>query len=547
MRRISPALFAMSLLVLSGVGCDVVPSGAGHGELASGAPNVFNYEWSCASAQNHFVNFGNKFEAAVAEYARSKASLGHDGNSSNILVGDDYRGELASSFHGVSLTTPWSGQFGPILAQLSLPPGIKVESDCAAQSPDETTYDACVEAVHHYDVLQAVSKVWDSNSNGKKCYEGNAYQATDVVEFAYCDNECAFNERACTRCEVPSSDGTPRAFVCKSRRSAMEAVGTFCRLKNGMCSTFDPEKMCASKAGREFSGPGLPAVDGRTEHKGSFQLSGYLGASESVKVKAGVVAGQKVAARGTLRGTIGYSASTLGSDVFTTNRITTPGTRVSCFLIIDQIADVSYHSELGVGGDFLLANGEAVVEAGGGFNLNKEFSKTSATWSAGGQTEEMITTQCGQNYVRRWIANELTKHLEDSSGLKIIQKAVQRVLLDSGLGKQFGLQDTSAVFCRYPEYDVANYYRTAGVQVYVGDDVKVQWGHLRHLGFDALWPDAWSEKLKVNEESLRSFVREFKDGTLRGERLSQFFNEVIVPASQFAQDTRWKADHCMVQ
>jgi hypothetical protein len=327
----------------------------------------------------------------------------------------------------------------------------------------------------------------------------------------------------------------------------MEAVGTFCRLKNGMCSPFNPEKMCETKQGREFSPAGLPAIDGRTEHRGSFELSTFLGASESVLVKAGVVAGQKVAARGTLRGKIGYSAATLGSDVFTSNKIATPGTRVSCFLTINQIADVSYEAAFGVGGDFVLAKGEALIEAGGGFNLNKEFSKTSATWSAGGQTEEMIMTQCGQNYARRWIANELTRHLDDSPELKIIQKAVQRVLLDSGLGKEFGLQDTAAVFCRYPEYDAENYYRTAGVQLHVAEDIRVQWGYLRHFGLDGLWPDAWSEKLPVNEESLRPFVRELKDGTLKNERLGRFFNEIVVPASQSAQDARWKMDHCIVK
>ncbi|NBQ52368.1 MAG: hypothetical protein EBU49_02140 [Proteobacteria bacterium] len=548
MRRHSNLFVVIVTLIAStAIGCNISRSRVPNANLASGAPNIFEYEWSCSTNQHHFVNFGNKFEAAVAEYAQTNASTSSDSNPSNMVVADKYRGELASSFRGVSLASSWIGQLGPIFTQLSLPAGIKVESDCAKQSVNEAAYDACVEMVQHFETLKSVARIWDSNANGKKCYEGNGYQKTDVVEFAYCDNECAFNDRSCTRCEVPSSDGTPRAFVCKSRRSAMEAVGTFCRLKNGICSSFDPEKLCETKSGREFSPVGLPAIDGRTEHRGSFELSSFLGASESVQVKAGVVAGEKVAARGTLRGKIGYAAATLGSDVFTSNKITTPGTRVSCFLTINQIADVSYEANFGAGGDFLLANGEAVVEAGGGFNLNKEFSKTSATWSAGGQTEEMIMTQCGQNYARRWIANELTRHFDEAPELKIIQKAVQRVLLDSGLGKQFGLQDTASVFCRYPEYDAANYYRTAGVQMHVADEIKVQWGHMRHFGFDGLWPDAWSEKLPVHEESLRPFVRELKDGTLRNERLGRFFNEVVVPASQAAQDVRWKMDHCIVK
>ena len=548
-RHLSLSIVTLTI-VASSVGCNMARYNATNANLASGAPNVFEFEWSCSTNQHHFVNFGNKFEAAVAEYTRGNSSSenqSNDASPSSSVTGDDYRGELASSFRGISLAKPWIGPLGPIFTQLSLPHGIKVESDCAVQSSNETAYDACVEAVRHFETLKAVARIWDSNANGKKCYEGAGYQKTDVVEFAYCDNECAFNDRSCTRCEVPSSDNTSRAFVCKSRRSAMEAVGTFCRLKNGMCSPFNPEKMCETKSGREFSPIGLPAIDGRTEHKGIFELSAFLGASESVQVKAGVVAGQKVAARGTLRGKIGYAAATLGSDVFTSNRITTPGTRVSCFLIINQIADVSYQAEVGVGGDFVLAKGEALIEAGGGFNLNKEFSKTSATWSAGGQTEEMIMTQCGQNYAKRWISNELTRHFDESPELKIIQKAVQRVLLDSGLGKEFGLQDTAAVFCRYPEYDAENYYRTAGVQLHVADEIKVQWGHMRHIGFDGLWPDAWSEKLTINEESLRPFVRELKNGTLRKEGLGRFFNEVVVPASQSAQDVRWKMGHCIVK
>jgi hypothetical protein len=256
------------------------------------------------------------------------------------------------------------------------------------------------------------------------------------------------------------------------------------------------------------------------------------------------VAGQKVAARGTLKGKISYTASSLGSDVFTKTGITTPGTRVTCNLTINQIADVSYHTEAGIGGDFLLANGSAVVEAGGAFNFNKQFAKTSATWSAAGQTEDMIMTQCVENYAMRWISTELTKYLDDYPGLEIIQKAVRRVLLDSGMDSKFGVGDTSFVYCRYPAFDVKSYYRTAGVELTVEDTIKVRWGHMRYLVFDSLWPDAWSPKLTINEEALRPYVRDLKDGTLSGAKLVRFFNDVVVPASKSAGDPRWRMDSC---
>ncbi len=512
-------------------GCGLLPSQKSRSDLASGAPNVFDFEWSCATLQDHFVNFGNKFETALADYkAKGTSSV--------------YRGESMSSFMGVPSEKPWQGRLTPLFSQLALPEGIVKEADCLRHVNDEATYDACVELYQHYLTLKSVANAWDNNSNGKKCYEGSSYQKTDVIDFAYCDNECAFNDRSCTRCEVPGRDGKPRAFVCKSKRTAVEAVGALCRQTGQSCAPFDAEKMCQTKPGIDFSGAGLRAVDGTTQHRGNYELSAYLGASESIQVKAGVVAGQKVAARGTLKGRVSYTATTIGGDTFTRAGITTAGTRVNCALTINKIADISYQTEAGVGGDFLLANGQALVEAGGSFNFNKEFSKTSATWSAAGQTEDMIVEQCVNNYVKRWIAVELTKYLEDYPGLEIIQKSVRRILLGAGADNKFGINDTSSIFCRYPTYDASRYYRTAGVQVFVEDTVKVQWGYMRQLFFDALWPDAVSQKLPVDEESLRPYVRGLKDGTLRGQQLADFFNTVVVPASQSSSDRNWVMDRC---
>lgn len=527
------------LAALAVNGCGLLPSDGGKGELSSGAPNVFDFEWSCSTMQHHFVNFGNKFHAAMADYSKSALSINAPGGP-----GTSWTGEMPASYLGVQLNKPWHGKLTPLFAQLKLPEGVEQESDCLRHSANEFTYDACVESVRHYITLRSVARAWDNNANGKKCFEGSPYQTTEVVEFAYCDNECAFNDRACTRCEVPSLDGRSRAFVCKSKRTAIEAVGTFCRVNNGSCAAFEPEKMCQTKPGSDFSGHGLRGIDGRTEHRGTYELNAYLGASESVQVKAGVVAGQKVAARGTLKGRISYSASALGSDVFTRSGVTTPGTRVACSLVINRIADISYHTEAGIGGDFLLANGEALVEAGGSFNFNKEFSKTSATWSGAGQTEDMIVQQCVNNYAKRWIAIELTKYLDDYPGLEIVQKAVRRILSDTGMETRFGINDTSSIYCRYPSYDATRYYRTAGVQVFIEDSIRIQWGHMRHLFFDSLWPDATSQKLAVDEESLRPFVRELKDGTLRTKRLADFFNTVVVPASKSSGDPRWSMDHC---
>jgi len=530
--RLNQNLIVAAIATTMG-GCGLLPSHKSPGDLASGAPNIFDYEWSCATLQDHFVNFGNKFDAALADY-KAKGST----------TTSSFRGELAATYMGVPSERPWQGRLTPLFSRLALPEGIVKEADCLRHIDDDATYDACVELYQHYLTLKSVANAWDNNTNGKKCYEGASYQKTDVVDFAYCDNECAFNDRSCTRCEVPAQDGKTRAFVCKSKRTAVEAVGALCRQSDRACAAFTPDTMCQTRPGVEFSGAGLRAIDGTTQHRGTYELSAYLGASESVQVKAGVVAGQKVAARGTLKGKISYTATTIGGDTFTRSGITTAGTRVTCALTINKIADISYQTEAGIGGDFLLANGQALVEAGGAFNFNKEFSKTSATWSAAGQTEGMIVEQCVNNYVKRWIAVELTKYLDDYPGLEIIQKSVRRILLDSGTDSNFGINDTSSIFCRYPAYDASRYYRTAGVQVFVEDNVKVQWGHMRQLFLDSLWPDAASQKLPVNEESLRPYVRGLKDGTLRGQQLAEFFNTVVVPASRSSSDARWVMDRC---
>jgi hypothetical protein len=519
-------------------GCGFLSHGVNRSDLSSGAPNVFDFEWSCATLQDHFVNFGNKFDAAIADYNAGDQTT----NTTHT-----FRGELAQIYRGVPLASPWQGRLTPLFSQLVLPDGIVKEADCLRDVKDEAKYDACVEAIRHYTTLKSVANAWDNNSNGKKCYEGASYQRTDVIDFAYCDNECAFNDRSCTRCEVPSRGGKSRAFVCKSKRTAVEAVGAWCRMNDGKCPAFNEESMCQTKPGIEFSGQGLRAVDGTSQHRGTYELNAWLGAYESVQVKAGVAAGKKVAARGTLKGRVLYTASTIGSDTFTRTGITTPGTRITCGLIINRIADISFNAEAGVGADFLLAGGQVMVEAGGSFNFNKEFSKTSATWSAAGQTEDMIVEQCVNNYVKRWVTVELTKYLEEYPGLEIIQKTVHRIISDSGMDAKFGINDTSGIFCRYPSYDATRYYRTAGVQLFVEDSIKVQWGHMRHLFFDSLWPDAASEKLPVDEEALRPYVRGLKDGTLRGQRLADFFNSIVVPASRAASDPRWSMDRCYSQ
>lgn len=533
------ALYAIGLAALTLQGCRVASPSAG--QIRSGAPNVLDLEWSCANMQHSFVNFGNKLEVARADFLKLEPQLDSESGLSAIP------GESLDSYRGVTTEGAFSGQLGPLAAQVSLPAGIAQESDCAGHSAKQDVYDACVEMARHYKTLQTIAKAWDQNKNGQKCFEGFAFQKTDVVEFAYCDNECAFNNLTCTRCEVPSAGGgAPRAFVCKSPRTAMEAVGAFCRLKDGMCNAFKPELMCQSKPGLVFAGGASPrTLDGRQDVRQSFELSGYLGARETVKVKTGVVAGKTISARGTLKGRIGYVAHVNGSDLFTSTGISAPGSRVQCTLTLSKIADISFGAELGVGGDFVLANGEAVVEAGGAFNFTKEFQKTSPTWSAGGQTEEMILSQCMHNYVRRWIAVELTRYLDEYPGLEIVKKAMHRVIADAGFDAQISLPDTSAVYCRYPGYS-PSYYQTAGVTLYMSEPMTLRWGHMRHAaGIDSLWPDGWSENVTFETESLRPYVRELKDGTLRGARLVDFFNAVVVPASKQSGDPRWRMEDCI--
>jgi hypothetical protein len=508
------------------------------GKLSSGAPNVFDFEWSCASMQHNFVNFGNKFEAAKADFIALQSG------SATESLGP--RGESVLKFLGVPSIGQWSGQLTPLLASLALPDGLKQESDCAGKSLNEDAYDACVEMVGHFSMVTEIAKAWDGNSSGRKCYEGPAYQKTDVVEFAYCDNECAFNSRLCTRCEVPSNDANQRVFVCKSSRTAVEAVGAFCRLKDGMCKPFTPASMCQRKPGIDFAGQGLRSIDGRTEHRKTYELAGYLGASEKVQVKAGVVAGQRVSARGTIKGRIGYIASAVGGDLFTRTGLTTAGAKVSCVLVINGIGEISYAYEAGIGGDFVLANGEAVIEAGGSFNLNKEYSKTSATWSAGGQTEEMILTQCMQNHAKRWIATEFTKYMDEYPGLEIVQKAIHRVILDAGFESQIRIPESSKVYCRYTHYS-DKFFQTAGAVVYLTEPMTLQWAAMKHLGLDVLWPDSWSEKLTFDSEALRPFVRDLKNGTLHDQRLAGFFNDVVVPASKKSINQKWRMDSCFYQ
>ncbi|MEY4631169.1 MAG: hypothetical protein RIQ81_1289 [Pseudomonadota bacterium] len=532
------ALYLMISAFLMLAGCrQAAPS---VGQLRSGAPNVWDFEWSCAGMQHNFVNFGNKFEAARADFIRLEPKLNR---APTVPVGESLK-----SYRGVTLDRAYSGQLGTIVMQVGDVPGlVSRESDCLSLTASDEAYDACVEMARHFKTLWTIASAWDQNKNGQKCFEGFTFQKTEVVEFAYCDNECAFNSLTCTRCEVPSNEsGNPRAFVCKSPRTAIEAVGAFCRLKDGMCGAFQPESMCQSKPGLEFAGgPALRTLDGKQEIRKSYELSGYLGARETVKVKTGVVAGKSVSARGTLKGRIGYVAHVVGSDLFTRTGIATPGTRVQCTLTLSKIADLSFAGEFGVGGDFVLANGEAVVEAGGAFNFTKEFQKTSATWSVGGQTEEMILSQCMHNFVRRWIAVELTKYLDEYPGLEIVKKAMHRVIADTGFDAQVRIPDTSAVACRYSEYSPA-YLRTAGVVLYMSEPMTLQWGTLRHAaGIDNLWPDGWSEKVPFDLEALRPYVRELKDGTLRGDRLRDFFNGIVVPASRLVSDPNWRLADCI--
>lgn len=583
-------LITLSLCVLVVAGCK--PRGSQISGLQSGGGTDPN-ELGCQGLQNSFVDDGMKFEERVATFANQVAeynaknpgtstqsnasgpaavpgtgrapsaqhpSANHDfpnfdrvggpgsgnGNALDpaITVGHAGGFQLADheQFRGVSKRIPFKGRLSGAFNITNLPESMQTEADCSrymGKAP-EGLYDTCVEMVKYYKRVTAIVAVWDNDSNKKRCFEGRSFDDVKNPEFGYCDNECGFNDEYCYDCSVKYAGGnSSQRFVCKSLKSATDAIGGFCRNTGIQCLNYEPEKACKRVKGIDLAGGTTATQGGKAEEMTTASLSGYLGASESVQVKAGIAAGQAVQARGTVVGTIGIKRSQGVGAMFTPSGLGVNGLQVQCILSVTGVASVQYEAKVGIGGDFILASGSATVDTGGSFSLTQSYVKTSPTFSGAGQNFSGLLQQCVNNYLAGWIGIELQNWVDKYAGLKAVRKAMNRLLSDVGLNETYYTLDSSNVYCKYTNYKTESAWKTSQLRVFnQGDHLDVQWWH-----YLSGWKDPASAKLTVNDDAIHPYLRDIRDSALAGDRLVEFFNQVVVPASK-NERSNWQLDFC---
>lgn len=570
-------------LALVAAGCkdNVAQSGLNSG----GGTNPI--ELGCEGLQANLVDDGRKFDAALAKYnslisqfqqdpaspqpkptsgdldssenaGQAKPTTGdvQGGNQNNhsITTVDNSSStvnELAladelEQWNGVDKKRAYVGELGPIVGMTKMPDGISTNASCSRFSGKQPNglYDACSEIVIYRTRLLAIASAWDKNLNDKKCYEGSSFDKVKSPEFGYCDNQCAFNDQTCYACDVKYNTGdgvATRTFICKSRETATDAIGGFCRNTGIKCKDYDPATACRVGKGSDFAQGTSNSIGGLSQDKFEAALSGYLGASEEVKVSAGISAGQKLEAKGTVVGKVGYLKTQGVGSIFTPSGYGASGLKVKCFLEVAGVGSVTYDYKVGVGGDFVFASGEATVNAGGSFSLAKAYTKYSPEFSGAGQDSNTIFDQCLRNYLPTWVGVEMQNWVDQYSGLKVIQQGINRVVENLGLDSTT-MVDTNEIFCTYPSYDAKNAYRTGNLWVYLKDGyLNIEWSH--HLRG---WLNQNSGQLRADTNAVRPFLKDVKDKTLTGQRLLDFFNQVVVPASSAHQTANWRLSGCQL-
>ena len=518
-------------------GALLLPSCSSQHTLASdtkSGPGTDPAQLGCEGLQSSFVDDGLKFDESATKL-RALPGVTVPGSSQPAAES----GRL-DQWRTVKKSQPFTGSLAPLLSETKLPESVSNEADCRAWAgADSTKYDLCTDLVIFRKRLSATADTWDNNGNAKKCYEGRAFEVIRNPEFAYCDNQCGFNDEACSICDFSYNGGQQDRFVCKTLSSTRDAIGAFCRTTGVNCAAYDPATACRSAKGKDLAGPGGIVLGGSSEETVEAALTGYIGASESVNVKAGVVAGQQLAARGTATGTVGYRRKQGAGSLFTPSGIGVNGLTVECYLSVSGVASITYDYQAGVGADFVFASGEATVNAGGGFSLTKAYTKTSPTFSGAGMSKDAIFKQCINNYVMSWVGVEMENWVNEYSGLRLLKRAIGEMISGLGLDPQYVI-GSRGLFCLYPQYDGGNGWETGEVRVYPESDaVRLIWTH--HLSF---WPDRESLKVEANDDAIRPFLRDLKDGTLAGDRLTQFFNQVVAPASKAESRGEWHMDYC---
>ena len=114
--------------------------------------------------------------------------------------------------------------------------------------------------------------------------------------------------------------------------------------------------------------------------------------------------------------------------MFTPTGLGVNGLKVQCFINVEGVAALEYDYSAGVGADFIFAGGEAMVDAGGAFRLTKAYAKYSPWFSGAGMSKDAIFKQCINNYVMSWVGVELMNWVNEYSGLRLVQKAVNVVV-----------------------------------------------------------------------------------------------------------------------
>ena len=561
------------VIAFNGAGCKKAPQNT---DLKSGG-GTNPVELGCRGLQESFVDNGLKFEERIIDFknqyaeneklnAANSLSTPASATGTNAEPGTNQQANPLSrvqpkgfdladpltEYLGVKKNVPFKGNLGALFAGRTSPLGIRAESECVKFSGKSPTglYDTCVEMVQYQRAVNKTAYVWDNDTNKKRCFEGKSFNETINPEFGYCDNECGFNEEYCYDCTVKINNGAgSQRFVCKSQKTATDAIGGFCRNTGVRCDNYLPEQICKRVRGTDIAGGTTTSQGGKSEETTSVKLSGYLGASESVSVSAGLAGGQSLSARGTVTGTIGLKRIQGVGAMWTPSRpgvngqmipgLGVNGLEVQCILSVTGVGEIKYDHKIGFGGDFVFAKGEATVDAGGSFSLTDEYTKLSPTFSGAGQTFDGLLRQCTNNYLAGWIGIELDNWVQKYSGLRVIKKAISKLASEIGLDRPEYRLNSSNVYCVYPNYD-SKAWRTAEVILYNrGDHFEVQWSH-----YLSGWPDKWSEKLAVNDDAISSYLRAIKDSSLAGSKMKDFFQSVVVPASKNDSRAAWHISNC---